>query len=141
MDIAEMKKILVDVLLRYAEGWTKGILEIIMETLADDYEFQDPNVDGYVSRQNFPQYFNELKESVVQQLGYLPDPFMNLYSVLVGEPEDGRLSAWCRWIITDVIEGAGFITVVLVRVQENGSEKIIAKIETERIYYHNKIAA
>ena len=52
-----------DWLSTYAEGWMKGDPKTILEVVADDYIFDDPNA-GRIGKQDFLDYMNQLKETV-----------------------------------------------------------------------------
>ena len=44
-----------DYLGQYAEGWTKGDSQIILGSLADSYQLDDPNA-GTINKQGFADY-------------------------------------------------------------------------------------
>lgn len=95
----------------YAEGWTNGDAELILQSVTDDYVFDDPNV-GTITKAGFVEYLENMKTSIKEQCnGNLPTPFMQLSEVVTNE-HDGNLTAWCWWEIpgTDV-KGAGLIKV------------------------------
>ncbi|MBB3139391.1 nuclear transport factor 2 family protein [Halomonas organivorans] len=93
----------------YAEGWSKGDAERILEATAEDYTFDDPNF-GIVSRQALPEYLTGLKEAIAAQCGgRLPDPLMVLSDVLSREG-DGVLTASCWWTVPGTqVKGSGLI--------------------------------
>lgn len=93
----------------YAEGWTKGDVSIILEAVTDDYTYDEPN-SGVITKSNFSNYFNELKNTIKQHCGEnIPDPFMKLSEVVTEEGAELN-TAWCWWEVpgTD-IKGSGLI--------------------------------
>ena len=94
---------------KYAEGWSKGDADIILESVADDYTFDDPNF-GVVTKGQLTSYLGSLKEIAASQCGgQVPDPFMDLTEVLTQEA-DGVLTAWCWYSIPGTeIKGSGLI--------------------------------
>ena len=69
----------------YAEGWTNGDASIILKAVTDDYTYDDPN-SGVITKSNFSNYFDKLKNIIKhQQGGDLPDPFMELSEVVTKE--------------------------------------------------------
>ena len=118
-----------DYLGRYAEGWTNGDADIILQAVTDDYEFDDPNA-GKISKAEFSEYLSGLKAGVKDLCGgRLPEPFMQLSEVVTSE-HDGNIKAWCWWEIpgTD-IKGSG-----LIRVSPTG-------VYAEVITYYTKIGS
>lgn len=49
-----------DYLNQYAEGWTKGDVQIIVGSLADSYRFDDPNA-GEITKQGLPEYLASMQ--------------------------------------------------------------------------------
>ena len=47
----------------YAEGWTKGDANLILNAVADDYTFDDPNA-GKITKSEFTEYLSGMKETV-----------------------------------------------------------------------------
>ncbi|MDN3558160.1 nuclear transport factor 2 family protein [Halomonas maura] len=117
----------VEYLSAYAEGWSKGDAEMILQASADGYTFDDPNV-GVVSREAFSEYLVTLKEAVASQCnGRVPEPFMELTEVLTQENE-GVLTASCWWAVPGTqIKGSG-----LIKVDANG-------VRSEVITYYTKL--
>lgn len=114
---------------RYAEGWTNGDVQMIMQCLSDDYTFDDPHA-GVIPKSKFSEYFEEMKNTVrTHRGGNLPQPFMELSEVVTSEA-DGKLTAWCWWVVpgTD-IKGAG-----LIKADSSG-------VRSEVITYYSKLAA
>lgn len=100
-----------DYLGKYAEGWSSGDADVILQAVTDDYKFDDPKA-GKISKQEFSDYLSNMKASVKASCGgNLPAPFMQLSEVVTSE-HDGNIKAWCWWEIpgTD-IKGAGLIKV------------------------------
>ena len=100
-----------DWLSTYAEGWMKGDPKTILEVVADDYILDDPNA-GRIGKQDFPDYLNQLKETVSSlRDGESESPFMELSEVVTQQDGDG-LTAWCWWTIPGTeIMGSGLIKV------------------------------
>lgn len=96
----------------YAEAWTEGDVNTILEATAPDYTFDDPNEAVPVTRERFVDYFVGLKGYVRLQRGTgRPLPFMALSEVVV-EPREDNLAAWCWWSVPETdLHGAGFIMV------------------------------
>ena len=95
----------------YAEGWTNGDANLILQAVTDNYVFDDPNV-GVISKSNFSEYFEEMKNTVrALRGGNLPEPFMELSEVVTTE-NNGTLTAWCWWVVPGTeIKGSGLIKV------------------------------
>lgn len=96
---------------RYAEGWTNGDADTVLQAITNDYILDDPN-EGKISKDKFTDYLNEMKETVKTLCnGNLPEPFMEITEVLTSE-ENKITTASCAWAIpgTD-IKGAGLIKV------------------------------
>ena len=112
---------------KYAEGWTKGDADTILQTVAESYTFDDPNT-GIISKNEFANYLSGLKETVSSLCGgALPEPFMELSEVLTDEKE-GVLTAWCWWSIPGTeIKGSG-----LIKVESEG-------VSSEVITYYTKL--
>jgi hypothetical protein len=96
---------------RYAEGWTNGDADLVLQVVTNDYMLDDPNA-GKISKDNFIDYLNEMKETVKTLCnGCLPKPFMEITEVLISE-ENEITTAWCAWVIPGTnIKGAGLIKV------------------------------
>lgn len=95
----------------YAEGWTKGDVERILEHTTPDYLFFDPAVAKYgVNKSQFPKYFTAELQCPKGLETVVPE-FMTLSEVIT--KDDGNvLTAWCWWRINWIkIEGAGVIKV------------------------------
>ncbi len=114
---------------RYAEGWAKGDASIILQALADDYVFDDPNA-GKITKSELTNYLSGMKEAVRSlRDGSLPEPFLQLTEV-VTQDDDGVLTAWCWWEVpgTD-LRGSG-----LIKVGAGG-------VHSEVITYYTKLPA
>jgi hypothetical protein len=107
----------------YAEGWSAGDVAKIIESTAPSYNLYDPKSDPTtIPRAKMVEYLTGLKDAVRKQLGHLPSPFMEITEVMVKE-EDGKIKAWCKWLVRGVVVGAGLIVVA-----DNG-------IESETLFY------
>jgi len=93
----------------YARGWTEGNLNILLQSMADEYVIDDPNA-GRISKANFSSYFTAFKD----QMDPMRDkhrPFMEIGEVLTQEAE-GVLTAWAWWSVPGTpIQGSGLIKV------------------------------
>ena len=96
---------------RYAEGWTKGDPDIVLQAITNEYILDDPNV-GKISKDEFADYLSEMKATVKTLCnGNLPEPFMELTEVLTSEVNE-ITTASCAWEIPDTnIKGAGLIKI------------------------------
>ncbi|MEJ2237400.1 MAG: nuclear transport factor 2 family protein [Gemmatimonadales bacterium] len=100
-----------DYLGMYAEGWTKGDENTLLNSLSDEYVLDDPNA-GKIKKDEFSEYLAGMKEAVRSLLnGELPEPFLELTEVVTQE-NDGEITAWAWWTVpgTD-IKGSGLIKV------------------------------
>jgi len=118
-----------DHLRKYADGWTKGDPEIILDSVSSDYVFDDPN-EGQIKKQGFATYMSRLKEIVSSLRGTESETqFMELSEVVTHEEEDG-LTAWCWWAIPGTeLSGSGLIKV--------GPEGV----RSERLTYYTKLSS
>ena len=99
-----------DSLNQYAEGWVKGDAAIIMGSLDDSFQLDDPNA-GKISKQAFTAYFSDLKRQVQSMGGGTGGNFLDV-SELVTQEEGGVLTAWVWWLFTGTsTEGSGLIKV------------------------------
>ena len=112
----------------YAKGWSSGDENLILKAITDDYILDDPNV-GSISKINFVDYLNNMKNTVKSLCdGNLPDPFMLLSNVVTTEDNE-ILTAWCAWEIPNTqIKGAG-----LIKVNSNG-------VFSETLTYYTSLA-
>ncbi|RTQ99863.1 nuclear transport factor 2 family protein [Halomonas nitroreducens] len=110
----------------YAQGWSRGDADMILQATAEGYTFDDPNA-GHVTREAFSEYLVTLKEAIAAQChGRIPEPFMELSEVLTQE-EAGVLTASCWWAVPGTtLKGSG-----LIKVDANG-------VRSEVITYYAK---
>jgi hypothetical protein len=95
----------------YAQGWTNGDADAIVQAACEDYAFDDPDA-GVIAKNQMPGYIAALKENVKSlRGGSVPKPFMEL-SEIVTHDNQGLITAWCWWAIpgTD-LKGGGLIKV------------------------------
>ena len=111
----------------YAQGWSTGDANLILQAVTQDYTFNDPNV-GEISKAGFADYFEELKNQVkTMRGGDLPAPFMEISEIVTMENDEG-LTAWGWWEIPGTpIKGAG-----LMKVESSG-------VRSEVITYYAKV--
>ena len=115
-----------DYLGRYAEGWNKGDASIILESVADSFQFDDPNA-GSISKNGIPDYLAGLKQEAQNIRSEAADGFMELTEVVTQEEGD-VLTAWCWWSISGTpIQGSG-----LIKIEDGG-------VVSERITYYTKL--
>ena len=115
-----------DHLNRYAEGWTKGDAAIILESLDDGYELDDPN-SGSISKTAFAEYFAAFKGQVEEIRGQTSSPFLEV-SEVVTQQEGADLTAWVWWAVPETpIQGSG-----LIKVGPNG-------VLSERLAFYTKL--
>ena len=115
-----------DYLNQYAEGWTKGDVQIITGSLADSYQLDDPNF-GNVSKQAFPEYLAGMWQVVEGIRGKTSDPLLEVTEVVTGE-DQGVITAWVWWTVPGTpIQGSG-----LIKVGDNG-------VLSERLTYYIKL--
>lgn len=94
----------------YAEGWSKGDVDIILEVVTDTYVFDDPH-SGRIAKSDFRAYFAELQKTVASIRGDVEMPFME-FSEQIGTEEAGVVTAWCWWAVPGTrLEGSGIIKV------------------------------
>ncbi len=99
-----------DYLGQYAEGWTKGDAQIIMGSLADSYQMDDPNA-GMINKQAFAGYLAGMWEIVEGIRGKTSEPLLEVTEVVTQE-EQGVLTAWLWWTVPSTpIQGSGLIKV------------------------------
>ena len=117
-----------DYLNQYAEGWVKGDAGIIMGSLDDSYQLDDPNA-GKITKQAFTAYFGELKQQVQSMGGGTGGNFLDV-SELVTQEEAAVLTAWVWWVFPGTgIEGSG-----LIKVGDSG-------VLSERLAFYTKLPA
>ncbi|MCH9016382.1 MAG: nuclear transport factor 2 family protein, partial [Chloroflexi bacterium] len=81
-----------DYLNQYAEGWTKGDAQIIVGSLADSYQLDDPNA-GMINKQAFTEYLAGMWEIVEGIRGKTSDSLIELTEIVTQE-EQGVFTAW-----------------------------------------------
>ena len=116
-----------DYLGRYAEGWTKGDSQIILGSLADSYQLDDPNA-GTINKQRFADYLAGMWQVVEGIRGKTNDSLLAITDVVTTE-EAGVLVAWCSWEVPGTpIQGSGLIKV--------GDQGVLS----ERLFYYTKLS-
>ena len=109
----------------YAKGWTEGDVDVVLQSLADEYIMDDPN-SGRISKGNFSSYFTSFKNQV-DPMRDKNRPFMEVSEVLSQEAE-GVLTAWVWWLVPGTpIQGGG-----LIKVGEQG-------VLSERLTFYTKL--
>ena len=115
-----------DYLSGYAAGWSNGDLQVILGSLADGYEMDDPN-SGLITKAAFSEYFAGFKAQVDSMRGPTTAALMEL-SELVTKEEGGVLTAWAWWAVPGTpIQGSG-----LIKVGDNG-------VLSERLTFYTKL--
>ena len=115
-----------DSLNQYAEGWIKGDAAIIMGSLDDSYQLDDPNA-GKITKQAFTAYFSDLTQQLQSMGGGTAGNFLGV-SDLVTQEEGGLLTAWVWWVFPGTsIEGSG-----LIKVGDSG-------VLSERLTFYTKL--
>ncbi len=115
-----------DYLNQYAEGWTKGDAQIIVGSLADSYQLDDPNA-GVIDKQAFAAYLAGMWEMVEGIRGKTGEPLLEVTEVVTQE-EQGVLTAWLWWVVPSTpIQGSGLIKV--------GDEGVLS----ERLCFYTKL--
>ncbi len=115
-----------DYLNRYAEGWTRGDAAIILESLDDGYELDDPN-SGTISKATLVEYLAGFKDQVQGIRGETSSAFMEISEVVTQEDGD-KLTAWIWWAVPETpIQGSG-----LIKVGPNG-------VLSERLAFYTKL--
>ena len=117
-----------DYLNQYAEGWTKGDAQIITGSLADSFQFDDPNV-GKIDKQGLAEYLGGMWQMVEGIRGKTSDPLLEITEVVTQE-EQGILTAWVWWAVPGTpIQGSGLIKV--------GDQGVLS----ERLCFYTKLPA
>ncbi len=115
-----------DYLNRYAEGWTRGAAAIILESLDDGYELDDPN-SGSISKAGLVEYLAGFKDQVQGIRGQTSSAFMEISEVVTQE-DGANLTAWVWWAVPETpIQGSG-----LIKVGPNG-------VLSERLAFYTKL--
>ena len=99
-----------DYLNQYAEGWTEGDTQIIMGSLADSFQLDDPNA-GKITKPALAEYLTGMWQMVEGIRGKTNDPLLDITEVVTQE-EQGVLTAWVWWAVPGTpIQGSGLIKV------------------------------
>ena len=111
----------IETLAQYAEGWTKGDVDLICSTLQDSFLYEDRNSPRPIQGKTaFREAFARLYQYKDREKRK-SQPFMELSEGMT--KDDGTtLTAWCWWVLTySPMKGSG-----LIKVTEEGvlSEKI-----------------
>lgn len=115
-----------DYLNQYAEGWTKGDAQIIVGSLADAFQLDDPNF-GTITKQTFTDYLGGMWQVVEGIRGKTNDSLLEITEVVTQE-EQGTLTAWVWWAVPGTpIQGSGLIKV--------GDQGVLS----ERLCYYTKL--
>ena len=115
----------------FAEGWTNGDLERILQSLAPEFRLDDPNA-GEITRDGIPAYLAGLKEVVAGlrgEAGNGPNsPLMEMSEVVIKD-DAMPVSLWAWWNVP----GTPIAGSALVKVGEEG-------VISERLAYHTALA-
>ncbi len=112
----------------FAEGWTTGNLERILESLAPQFTLDDPNA-GEFGKPEIPAYLDGLKSAVHELRGQTTDaPLMEMSEVVIKDDET-PVSVWAWWSVP----GTPLAGSALVKVGEDG-------VVSERLTYHTALA-
>lgn len=115
-----------DYLNQYAEGWTKGDPAILVGSLAESYQLDDPQ-NGMIPKGGMTEYLAGMWEMVEGIRGKTNDPLLEITEVVTQE-EEGTLKAWCWWVVPGTpIQGSG-----LIRVGDQG-------VLSERLCFYTKL--
>ena len=115
-----------DYLNRYAEGWTEGEVNIIVDSLDNSYQLDDPN-SGMISKAAFPEYLAGFKSQVDAIRGQSSSAFLEVSEVITQE-DQGVLTAWVWWAVPGTpIQGNG-----LIKVGDRG-------VVSERLAFYTKL--
>ncbi len=115
-----------DYLGQYADGWTKGDAQIIVASLADSYQLDDPNA-GMFDKQAMSDYLAGMWQMVEGIRGKNSDPLLDITEVVTQE-EQGVITAWVWWAVPGTpIQGSGLIKV--------GAQGVLS----ERLCFYTKL--
>ena len=115
-----------DYLSGYAAGWSKGDVQVILGSLADGFELDDPN-SGIITKTAIAEYFAGFKAQVDSMRGSTTADFMQFSEVVTNE-EAGVLTAWVWWAVPGTpIQGSG-----LIKVGDSG-------VLSERLTFYTKL--
>ena len=109
----------------YAKGWTEGEVDVVLQSLADEYVMDDPD-SGRISKADFSGYFTTFK-SHMDPIRDVSRPFMEVSELLTQE-SGGVLTAWVWWAIPGTpTQGSG-----LIKVSDRG-------VLSERLAFYTKL--
>ena len=115
-----------DHLNRYAEGWIQGDAAIVLSSLDDGYQLDDPNA-GVITKAAFTEYLAGFKQQVDTIRSTPGGPLMEV-SELVTQEDGGVLTAWVWWSVPGTeIQGSG-----LIKVRDQG-------VLSERLAFYTKL--
>jgi len=112
----------------FAEGWTNGNLDRILQSLAPQFSLDDPNA-GEIAKDGIPAYLAGLKETVANLRGGADNgPLMEMSEVVIKD-DVLPVTVWAWWNVPDTpIAGSALVKV--------GEEGVIS----ERLAYHTALA-
>jgi len=111
----------------FAEGWTTGNLDRILESLAPQFRLDDPNA-GEFGKPDIPTYLDGFKESVGELRGEtFSAPLMEMSEVVIKDDET-PVSVWAWW----TVPGTPLAGSALIKVGEEG-------VLSERITYRTAL--
>ena len=115
-----------DYLNQYITGWTKGDAQTIVSTLAEDYQFDDPNA-GTFTKQAMTEYVAGMWQVVEGIRGKTSDPLLEITETAITE-DQGIITAWGWWTVPGTpLQGSALIKV--------GDQGVIS----ERLCYYTKL--
>jgi hypothetical protein len=95
----------------FLEGWRTGDAKMILQSVADDFVYDDP-IDGRFQKDEFGAYLEELLGSDEARSRAAEGANFEDISEIVMQEKDGELAAW-GWWKTESEEGAGLVKVGL----------------------------
>jgi hypothetical protein len=116
-----------DYIASYAEGWSLGDTEKIMNAAAPDLILDDPNI-GKINRDALPDYIAGLKNAVAQlRAGDRHEMLMEMSEVVIKD-DDEPVSIWA-WF---TVPGTALAGSALIKVTDRG-------VVEERIAYYTAL--
>lgn len=116
-----------DYIASYAEGWSLGDTEKIMNAAAPDLILDDPNV-GKINRDALPDYIAGLKNAVAElRVGDRHEMLMEMSEVVIKD-DDEPVSIWA-WF---TVPGTALAGSALIKVTDRG-------VVEERIAYYTAL--
>ena len=113
----------------YAEGWTRGDANTLLEAMSPDYVLDDPNT-GRIAKSDFAAYFAKLTAELEAVRGGPPSGNFLELSEIVTQEADGVLTAWCWWTFPGTsIAGSG-----LIKASADG-------VLSERLTYYTRLSS